>query len=140
MDEEKYRVAVRKSFSRLDQTVERWLARKIKELQRLEVLDPPFVLFEFCDTAPYGAAELHIQDGCPWRLDVPDAGDEISDEDDSKMFEIEHEEVMRWFADRWNAIDGPLFFQHALAEFHWGSDFYAFDLAKRIWISEWPAV
>ena len=51
------------------------------------------------------------------------------------------EEVIRWFADRWQAVDGPLRYRPAYAFFHGGLDEPRFDLEQRRWcqISEvWP--
>jgi hypothetical protein len=51
------------------------------------------------------------------------------------------EEIVRWFADRWEAAGGPSRYRPAYAFFHGGVDTPRYDLERRRWceVTEvWP--
>ena len=136
MAEIDFRKAIRECLSRLDTAVEDALRRQLAG--PIDLGHSGRLQFEVCPYF-YGVhlvqtEEEIVPDSAVWDAVPPELRD-AAEAADCDLYAAIQEELLTWFADRWQAVGGPRLYSPAYIFFHGGLDEPRYDLEQRRWLS-----
>jgi hypothetical protein len=136
VDQAQFRKAIREALGTLNPAVEAALRRELTvpidlgHSGRLQFeVCPYFHGIQLVQTEEGILADSAAQDSLPQQLqDAAEAAD-------FDLHAAVEEELLPWFADRWQAVGGPTLYSPAYLFFHGGLDEPRYDLELRQWLS-----
>jgi hypothetical protein len=139
MSNKRFREAIRSRLARLNESTERAIRQELAE--PIDLGHSGRLQFEF-DPVDYGIRLVQTEEVVLSGADDPIPNDIIEEAElaGSDLFDLLNEEVVSWFADRWEAAEGPKRYSPAYIFFH-GLDTSRYDLEQRRWCSVdevWP--
>jgi hypothetical protein len=136
VDESDLRLAIRLALETLNPAVEATLRRELAVPIDLGHSDR--IQFEVC---PYFhgihliQTEEEILPDSAAQDCLPQELQDAAEAADLDLHTALGEELLPWFADRWEQVGGPALYRPAYAFFHGGLDEPRYDLERRLWLS-----
>lgn len=131
MTVEEIKKAVRVSLGKLNGTVEKTILRELKS--DIQMSEEEVLQFEICPTY-YRIHLTQTENDILEEFFLESDFEEEAEEKGIDIFDIQNDEIVVWFSERWKAVEGPSFFKPAYIYFHGGFYQDRFDLENQTWI------
>ena len=128
---EELKNVIKESLERLNETVESAILCEIENgiyLAKDEVLQ-----FEVCPTY-YRIHLIQTENDILEEFFLDSQIEEDAEESGIDIFDIQNEEILIWFSNRWNKINGPNIFKPAYIYFHGGLYQDRYNLENKTWV------